>query len=150
MEMTHVFKYTGPDILYDNVTLDLYTKIITNKRIKGKLLARFLMDQKRVSGVGNWMKAEILYLCRLSPWRTLESLTSTEIAWLHYYTMWILQQSIMHGGLTIGDWYDLDGKKGGYVRQMYKAEVCACGGPVTAEKVTGDDRTTHWCPNCQR
>ena len=46
------------------VSLDYYRDQIRNKRYKDKRLAEFMMDQSRVSGVGNYLRAEIGYKAR--------------------------------------------------------------------------------------
>lgn len=70
---------TGPDLLNDDVKLEEWTKQIKNPRIKNKFIGVFLLDQKRFSGLGNYLRAEVLYACKINPFRKLCDLSDTEI-----------------------------------------------------------------------
>ena len=43
-----------------------------------KTIAEFLMDQSMCAGIGNYLKAEILYDAAISPHRIVKSLDSEE------------------------------------------------------------------------
>jgi formamidopyrimidine-DNA glycosylase len=51
------------------------------KLIKGKkmTIAKFLMEQKYLSGIGNYLKSEILYHVRLSPYTKAGDLSETDV-----------------------------------------------------------------------
>ena len=62
------------DFTYEN-----FEKIIKNKRVSEKTLPEVLMNQKKISGVGNYLKSEILYASKISPYRLIKDLTDSEI-----------------------------------------------------------------------
>lgn len=79
----------APDILRSNITTD---KIISrmNKMKKDINLVKLLMDQnKLVSGIGNYLVAEILYDAKINPNRTLFDLTDKEKEKLAYSMRYI-------------------------------------------------------------
>lgn len=147
-EMKHAFKNVGPDLLYDNVSLEQYRTILRNKRITQWPICKYVMDQSRVTSVGNWMKAEILYGAGIAPTRTLASLSDVDVEKLYRWSLHILAEGCAKGGLTIGDFYAPDGSKGLYLCMAYDKTTCPRGHVVT-KGVYGDGRTTHWCATCQ-
>ena len=81
------------------VSFDTYKTEIKNKRFKAdKRIAEFMMDQTRVSGVGNYLRAEILYRSCISPLRTLKSLSDDEIRTLYNNTLLIMNESYTQKG----------------------------------------------------
>ena len=86
------------------VTCDFYKSQIRNKRFnKDKRIAEFMMDQSRVSGVGNYLRAEILYQARIIPTRLLSSLSDNDIKTLFDATLDVMYRSYTHkGGYYVG------------------------------------------------
>jgi formamidopyrimidine-DNA glycosylase len=80
------------------VSLELYSKEIKNKRFKSKRIAEFMMDQTRVAGVGNYLRAEILYQARISPERLLTSLSDSDIKTLYESTLDVMYRSYIAKG----------------------------------------------------
>lgn len=73
----------APDILKtnmsDNDLVDMINNFITTSK-KNKNLVKVLMDQNSiVSGIGNYLVAEILYDAKLNPHRDLSSLSNREL-----------------------------------------------------------------------
>ena len=69
----------GPDLLEDlpNMNQSDFNEMFLRYR-KGKVLADVLLDQKFVSGVGNYIRAEAMYRAGISPLRRIETLTANE------------------------------------------------------------------------
>ena len=120
------------------------------KKSQTKTLAGILMNQKKFCGIGNYLKSEILYAAKLSPHRTLESLTSDDITTLFHQSKKIIQASYDNGGGSAGDFSDLNKKKGSYKFQfqVYGRTHDPLGNKVKKE-TTQDKRTTHWVPTVQ-
>lgn len=77
-----------------------YKDEIRNKSFrKDKRLAEFMMEQNRVSGVGNYLRAEILYRSKLSPMRLLSTLSDDEIKMLYEETLTNMYESFKDGDL---------------------------------------------------
>jgi formamidopyrimidine-DNA glycosylase len=144
-ELYSIFKNIGPDYLRGEVSLKLFSSLVKNKRIKNKKIGEFLMNQKHCSGVGNYLRAEILYDCNLSPHRTCSSLSDSRIAKLYVSIMKIIIEAYEKGGLTIGDYHDPYGNPGRFVAKVY--------GNKSKEVITekdGQGRTIWWCPSTQK
>lgn len=138
----------GPDLLSENVPLDLWISKITNPKIKSKQICQFLLDQSQISGIGNYCKIEILYKCKIRPDRTLCELSSTDVENLYHTSISTLKESYSYGGLTIKDFWSPTGEKGMFPVQVYNKKVDPLGNPI----ITGvfkDGRSTQWVPNVQ-
>lgn len=75
------------------VSLKYYISQIRNKRFRSKRIAEFMMEQQRVSGVGNYLRAEILYQARISPFRLLTDLSDQDIKNLYEASLDIMYRS---------------------------------------------------------
>lgn len=138
----------GPDLLAEECTNDLFIERLMKK--KTKTLAQAIMDQSVLSGVGNYVKAESLYLAKLSPNRIVESLSHDEFVLLNQATRSVLVNSFESGGATIKSYSDFYGESGTASDRfvVYNKKFDPSGNPVVREK-TADGRTTHWVPGIQ-
>lgn len=138
----------GPDLLGEEVPVEKFSSVI--KKNGKKAISKVLMDQKLLSGIGNYIKAEVLYRSRISPWRTCSSLTDQEIKSLHEYSIKIIRKSFEQGGATLATYTDMNGNKGEFVFSfhVYRKDKCPLGYTVKRE-TTPDGRTTHWVPEVQ-
>ena len=70
-------KELGPDMFEKETTFEIFKKAV---KAKGKWnITKVLMDQKIISGVGNYMRADILYLSKISPFREISSLDNSDL-----------------------------------------------------------------------
>lgn len=141
----------GADILDDNITKEqFFQRMKPNKKI-----GLLLMDQKVVSGIGNYLRAEILWYARISPHRLYKDLTEVEKDKLfnaaynivRYHTIKkkskmfpSMNKSKLEYQLNITPSEDND-------FFVYRQEVDYYGNPVTSEKM--GERTVHWVPKIQ-
>ena len=77
-ELKKKLKTLGPDPLQEDVTLEYFNKILDKKSLQDKDIASVLNDQKVISGIGNYLRAEILYMAKISPFRKVKSLTNKD------------------------------------------------------------------------
>ena len=148
-ELKKKLKEIGPDMLNEPCSLIEFKKII--EKHSSKILGIVLMNQKILSGIGNIYKSEICYLSRISPSRTLSSLSEAEISTLHQCILEILTLAYFMGGSSQKDFKSVDGKLGAFLNfaQVYRRTTDRLGNPVESMAI-GDDRTTWWCPNVQK
>jgi len=148
-EMLKKLKSLGPDMLAEDVS---------NHRFKERLmqkpkwsLAKALMKQTLVCGVGNYVKADALWLAKLSPHRKIESLSDIELNTLNSCIKKVIRTAYEQGGATIQSYVSFDGQPGTYTQNMivYGQKTDPLGNLVTREK-TDDGRTTHWVPSIQK
>ncbi len=124
----------------------VYNKLLrTNKPI-----GQMLMDQSLFSGVGNYIRAEALYLARMSPWRPSNKLKKEEFLVLVQAIIDVMNESYKHQGATILTYKDAYGAEGRYSScfKVYGQKTDPLGNPIVKEE-TPDKRTIHWCPALQ-
>ncbi|MHB1910305.1 MAG: DNA-formamidopyrimidine glycosylase family protein [Nitrososphaerales archaeon] len=116
--------------------------------VKGKAqLCSWLLRQDLISGIGNYLKSEILYVARLSPLRTLDSLSEEDILRLYQAIIDVVRVVYQQGGYTFGDYITPDGEKGQYVSLVYQRKFDPEGRPVIRQEIGG--RGTFWVPEYQ-
>ena len=142
-------KTVGPDLLQDNISIQQYTQIIKSKTLSKKELHWFLLEQKYLSGIGNYLKSEILYASKLAPNRTIQSLSDEDIFCLYSNSIQIIRKAYECNGLTLGTYVDPDGNIGTYDPMVYQKEIDPLGNKVVKTQFGGKDRTTHWVPEIQ-
>jgi len=138
----------GPDMLAQNVTDIEFIKQLRQK--EGWEITKALMDQSLIAGVGNYIKADSLWLAKISPHRKVCDLSDVELITLNRSIKHVMQESYNSGGTTINSYQGFDGTAGEYSRRflVYNQKVDPDGNNVVKE-ATGDNRTTHWCPAVQ-
>jgi formamidopyrimidine-DNA glycosylase len=113
----------------------------------------FLMDQRIVVGVGNIYAAEALFAAGISPVRAAGRVSRERYAALAEAVKRILAHAIARGGTTLRDFLAPDGAPGYFEQELAAygrgGEPCPrCGRPLRQAAI--GQRTTSWCPNCQR
>ena len=132
----------GPDILTDHFNLETWNKL--RQKHKNKNITSFLMNQRIISGIGNYIKAEALYYAKISPLRKTGSLTTVEADKLFEGIRIIPRIAYNKNGMSIKDYSNYKGVKGTYVGdfKIYSQSH--------AKKTkTSDGRITHWDPDVQ-
>ena len=141
--LSEVMKNIGPDFLRDEVTWPMFYQAYTQPRNRHKKLATLLMDQKIFSGVGNYLKSDILFLSKLSPHRTPGEMSPAELAELFNTILDVIKESFALGGYTMRDYFDLNDTVGRYQVKIYGMKSP----DIVFEKI--DHRGTYWRPSCQ-
>jgi formamidopyrimidine-DNA glycosylase len=112
----------------------------------------FLLDQRRVAGVGNIYADEALFRAGVHPLRPAGRLSRGQYAALREGVVEALQAGIDARGATIDDFRDVDGVSGSFQDQFLvhrrEGEPCPrCGGEIVKMVVGG--RGTYVCETCQ-
>lgn len=131
-------------------TLENFTKLV--KRSSKKKIKQLLMDQEKISGIGNIYADEACFNAKIKPMRLAGSLKSLEIRDLYTGIPKILKFAISKGGTTADNYVRTDGSKGQMIKflkvyQRNGKKCVRCGG--TIKKVRQGGRGTHYCPDCQ-
>lgn len=113
----------------------------------------FLLDQRRIAGVGNIYACEALWQAKIPPATPAGQLKPECRAALHHALRDVLQRSVDMRGTSARDYVDTEGLKGGFqnVLAVYgrHGEPCrGCGTPI--ERMVLAQRGTWWCPQCQQ
>ncbi len=143
-------KNYGPEPLSQNFNFTYFSEILKKSNLKIKA---FLLDQKRLAGLGNIYVDESLFASGILPQRTAKSLKKEEIRNLLKEIKRIIEKALKYRGTTFSDFRDLDGKKGNFSNflQVYgrPGQKCfKCGKAILKTKLAG--RGTHYCANCQK
>jgi formamidopyrimidine-DNA glycosylase len=112
----------------------------------------FLLDQKRVAGVGNIYADEALFRARIHPLRPANRLTRGQCAALRDAVVASLEAGIAAKGATIDDFRDPYGVSGTFQNEflihLREGEGCLnCG--RTVRKLRAAGRGTYVCERCQ-
>jgi formamidopyrimidine-DNA glycosylase len=143
------FAAMGPEPFGDSFTTD-YLRGALDGRVAP--IKAFLLDQRRIAGVGNIYADEAAFKARLNPLRVAGSLGPGEVARLRDALLETLQLGIDHEGASIESFVDPAGSRGAFqeILNVYGrgGEPCrVCGTPVWRVELGG--RGTHFCPRCQ-
>jgi formamidopyrimidine-DNA glycosylase len=112
----------------------------------------FLLDQRRVAGVGNIYADEALFRARLHPLRPAGDLTRAQTGALAQAVVDALGAGLAAGGATIDDFRHPDGVHGAFQDEFLvhrrEGEPCAaCGRTIV--KFVAAGRGTYACEGCQ-
>ncbi len=113
----------------------------------------FLLDQRRIAGVGNIYAVEALWESQIKPTTPAGKLSRERIARLHAALQAVLLKAIEMRGTSSRDYVDAEGMEGGFqnVLSVYgrAGEPCRrCKRPLVRTVLA--QRGTWWCRNCQR
>ncbi len=112
----------------------------------------FLLDQRRVAGVGNIYADEALHRAGIHPRRPAGRLSADQYERLREAVVWALEAGIEARGATIDDFRHVDGVWGSFQDRFQvhrrEGEPCAsCGRTIVKMVVAG--RGTYVCETCQ-
>ncbi len=118
-------------------------------------LKEFLLDQTKVTGLGNIYAAEALFLAKLHPQTPAKEVSAVKANLLHKFIREVLAESIKHGSTLNVNPENIDGSYyGGGFENHWRVydrenEPCVnCGRKIERLKQAG--RSSYFCPKCQR
>jgi formamidopyrimidine-DNA glycosylase len=125
------------------------------ERSRGRKVAvkSLLMNAQVVVGVGNIYANEALFRAGIHPSRAAGRVSAARYERLAAEVRAVLDGAIEAGGTTLRDFARSDGEPGGYGTQLdvygREGEACIGCGATIRRRVVGQ-RSTYWCPDCQR
>ena len=136
----------GPDFM--SLTLEEFRELLHGKR--GGIKS-FLLNQKKIAGIGNVYVQDPLFKAGIHPLRSINTLSDDEIQTLWQALRETLQESIDHGG---SHWeQNLYGEPGrwdsSFLLVAYREGVPCPTCSTTVEQIKTGSTHTHICPNCQ-
>jgi endonuclease-8 len=129
----------GPDILADD-----FDEAEFLRRLRGddptRPIGDALLDQRTLAGIGNMWKAEGCWEAKINPWRTSREVSDEQVLRVVAELRPRMEDSVTHGPRSI------------HARVYGRAgRPCPrCGETVRSRGQGDDNRTTYWCPGCQR
>ncbi len=149
LQQCPVLAHLGPEPLSAEFNGDY---LFVQSRGKRTAIKPWLMDNKRVVGVGNIYASESLFAAGILPHRPAMTLTAEEAVRLADTIKAVLLRSIEQGGTTLKDFLQSDGNPGYFAQELQvygrAGECCrVCGAPI--EMAKQGQRSTFFCRTCQ-
>jgi len=116
-------------------------------------IKQLLMNSQLVVGVGNIYASEALFRAKIRPRRPARTLTRLEAGRLVRAVKSVLKMAIRVGGTTLRDYVGADGQPGYFRQKLYvyerHSQPCrTCRTPI--RQLTQGQRSTYYCPSCQK
>ncbi|HEV7857800.1 MAG TPA: bifunctional DNA-formamidopyrimidine glycosylase/DNA-(apurinic or apyrimidinic site) lyase [Pyrinomonadaceae bacterium] len=120
-----------------------------------RTLKETLLDQTKVTGLGNIYAAEAMFMARVNPLIVSAEFSRRRVARLHRAILEVLDESISHGKTLDVDPENMDGSYFGGSDEgrwrVYDREGEACSNcRARIRRITQGGRSTYFCPRCQR
>ena len=145
----------GPDILSQTPSASALAARLQQPRFRRRQLGALLLDQAFVAGLGNYLRAEILFEARLHPRRRAADCSDEETHRLARRALALTRRAYRTRGLTLPPAWVAELKAAGVRRSQHRFWVYGrggrscrlCGGEVAVDTIGG--RKCFWCPTCQ-
>ena len=128
----------GPDIMDESTTLSIFeSRIKLNSNID-KAIGIVLLNQKLISGVGNYIRADALWSAKINPFKETKKLTDDEIKKLFHCLKVITwgnynrAYAIKHKIINKGDKIPYDYKRDFFV---YREDADIYSNPIVKEEL---------------
>jgi len=129
----------GPDVLADEIDLSGFLR-----RLRGddptRGIGDALLDQTTIAGIGNIWKSEGCWEAGIDPWRPVAEVSDAEAMSIIEKVRPRMRRSAEQGPKAIG----------ARVYNRAGRPCPRCGSSVRAGRQGEGNRTTFWCPGCQR
>ena len=147
-DLERKLKSIGPDMGNSSTTFEIFKERLN--KYANKKIGEILLKQNVVSGVGNYIRAEALYLSKISPYRTIKDITDSELQSLYRAIKFIINKSYEMGGASVTFFKDIKGQLGKFesMFMVYGKKEDKYSNQVKADKLDG--RTMYWVPSVQK
>jgi formamidopyrimidine-DNA glycosylase len=139
----------GPDLVSDEIPSELWLQIFRHPKIQQKEITAMLLEQNLVSGIGNYLRAEILYRARIHPGRLIRDLSDEELETIRVHSLQTLNESYLANGHTERTFIGVRRGRGRFICVVYNHERDPHGNKVN-KTTFKDGRTTWWVPALQK
>lgn len=154
-ELDKKLKTIGPDIMDLSTTFDVFKERIRKKTNDKKPIGNVLMNQKIISGIGNYIRADTLWYSKINPFRKTNTLTDDELEKIFNstkiicWTTYDKKKGIDYGQIKKTDKGPYDYKRDFFV---YREEKDMYGNEVISEELYegSQKRTIWWVPKIQK
>ncbi|NYZ64085.1 endonuclease VIII [Luteimonas deserti] len=142
----------GPDVLDPAVDAAVFEAALVDPVIARRGLAVLLLEQSFAAGMGNYLRSEVLFEARLSPYRTPGDLDAPQRTRLAHALIDVPRRAYrakQRGALPPGKEY-LARIPGGFRFAVFEREGTACprcGAVIVNVRIAS--RRLYWCRGCQ-
>ena len=148
-------KKLGPDVLHSDTTYQDVLGQYQSDEFKNRKLTTLLLDQGFVSGIGNYLRSEIMFYANVNPHKKLRAYSDDQKEALAEATFKLTTRSYETGGITndpeiVEALKRENASRSDYRHFVYKRtdDRCHKCGSIIEEDKTGG-RKIYFCPNCQ-
>ncbi len=144
----------GHDMLTDTpLTSNQFIDIFRRPQFKDENICKVLMGQKAISGVGNYIKAEVLYECQINPYALVSDLDDSTLNQLNQAIQQIAKHAYESRGASLYTYVGSSREEGSFqgLLKVYGRATDLVGNPVETihETLSPDKRTTHYVKSIQ-
>ena len=137
----------GPDILDSGLDTNTIIDRLNQKRFMRRCLAALYLDQAFLSGLGNYLRSEILYRAGLHPKLRPVDIAADAQRHLAQETLKISRRSYRTGGVTLTKTRSQGGRNRFWVFARASRPCYECGARIVRENYSS--RRLYFCPGCQ-
>ena len=149
-------KKLGPDVVHPETTFEQVLERYKDDNFKNRKLATLLLDQGFLSGVGNYLRSEILFCAKVDPDHRPKDCSEEQVKDLAHYSLELSRRSYQTGGITTEPELVEALKREGSTRKQYRhyaygrtGKPCyKCGKDIVEMKTGG--RKIYYCENRQK
>ena len=140
----------GPEPLTDSFNA---AYLYHQSRTRKVNIKTFIMNAQMVVGVGNIYASESLFMAGINPKITAGKISLKRYETLVYAIKTVLSLAIEQGGTTLKDFVNADGQTGYFQLELSvygrAGQPCnSCRQPI--RQITQNQRSTYYCPQCQK
>ncbi|MFW6437907.1 MAG: zinc finger domain-containing protein, partial [Armatimonadota bacterium] len=152
VEASVTLRNVGVDAIGEGFTADYLAEVLEGRTA---VLKSALLDQSRIAGLGNIYVCEALFQAQINPEARCCDVRMDEVRRLHRAICGVLTEAIAADGTTISDYVTGRRVPGSFQErlQVYgrEGEICRRSGcDATITRIVQSNRSTFYCPGCQR
>lgn len=132
---------------------EIYKQLKKKQKAHGsKTVKAFMNDQKVICGLGNVYCNELLFRVGIYPGKLVKNLSDEDLEKLAINTKNVLQWGYGYGGLSLRDYFHVDGSKGStqLYLSVYQNDRCHRCTRKIYKSEEFDGRATYFCKHCQQ
>jgi endonuclease-8 len=140
----------GPDLIHAEFDESGYLRRL-REYDPTRAIGEALLDQRVVAGIGNVWKNEGCFLAGVSPWRRVRDVSDAEALEIVRGIRPLMQESAQRGGRITT--FEGDARRNEWRTWVHERRGMPCRRCRTTIRSRGqgdDNRTTFWCPECER
>jgi DNA-formamidopyrimidine glycosylase len=161
-EQIQSLREIGPDICAVPFDRTLFLERLNMPGNLGQEIGPVLLDQRVAAGLGNYLKSDILFECRINPWTRVGELSQEQQECLASTIPDVAQRALRNRGQTVTDEVmaqilaDPNVPKANWWHKhwvfRHSSRPCKiCGTPIKMRRQgPGEGRVTFFCPQCQQ
>jgi formamidopyrimidine-DNA glycosylase len=161
-EQVPALQVIGPDICATPFDTNLFLERLNRPDNLDLEIGPVLLDQTVAAGLGNYLKSDILFECKLNPWLHVGDLSASQESCLAHTIPDVAQRALRNRGQTVTDevlahvigdrektsatWSEKH-----WVFRHTNKPCLMCGTPIQQKRQGVDKgRVTFYCPTCQQ